>query len=90
MSYLAFMSPSGEWKCTKCGACCHLVGHVYPELDRGDWGCMHLERDNTCGIYPTRPALCIVPKVMKRTIPRQLARACDQLDKEFNASHKDK
>ena len=79
----------GKWKCTKCGACCHMVGHVYPELDRGDYACIHLQRDNTCAIYLTRPELCIVPGSLKRDFPIALADACDRLDKEFNASSKD-
>ena len=80
---------AGKWKCTKCGACCHMAGHVYPELDRGDYTCIHLKRDNTCNIYPTRPSLCVVTQAMKDDYPNELAEACDRLDKEFNASTKD-
>ncbi len=90
MSVSDFMTPEGKWECTKCGACCNLVGHVYPELDRGDYGCIHLQRDNTCEIYLTRPELCVIPEDIKEHMPHQLAKACDTLDRRFNASTKDK
>jgi Fe-S-cluster containining protein len=63
----------GKWVCTKCGACCRIVGVAVPELDRGDGACRHLTEENLCGIYEKRPLLC------RRLIDiddRRMAAAC--------------
>jgi len=75
-----FMDPLGHWECIKCGACCKLAGLVLPDLDRGDGGCKHLLRDNTCEIYDNRPDICRVPGWMKQK-PLELADACNEVVK---------
>lgn len=79
MSTKDFLNADGSWKCIKCGACCHHVEYVYPDLDRGDGVCKNLNRDMTCGIYETRPPLCRVTKTMKKKLPVALAMACNTL-----------
>lgn len=37
-----------NWKCTKCGSCCAIVG------------CVSLTKDRLCEIYEKRPAVCRV------------------------------
>lgn len=49
--------------CTKCGACCRLVGTLDPELDRGDLVCKYLGDDNLCTVYETRPRICRVDEL---------------------------
>ncbi len=47
-------------KCDQCGLCCRFC-HTHPdllELDRGDGVCTHLQYDNSCGIYHSRPDVC--------------------------------
>jgi uncharacterized protein len=76
--------------CTRCGACCRMVGTVegLRDLDRGDGACVHLQgepgEEHGCAIYETRPALCRVdglrPEVV--SIPWWYGangHACDQL-----------
>ena len=35
-----------------------MAGFHAPELDRGDYGCIHLTEDNLCEIYKDRPDFC--------------------------------
>ena len=44
--------------CTKCGACCRRAPQTgwVPAAENGH--CLHLQDDNTCGIYETRPQIC--------------------------------
>jgi Fe-S-cluster containining protein len=48
--------------CSKCGACCRRVGgyNGFPEPVNPDGSCSHLQKDNSCGIYETRPMVCRV------------------------------
>jgi Fe-S-cluster containining protein len=44
-------------ECTKCGACC-----IAPDIAALDkpvgMRCPHLQDDNLCGVYETRPQIC--------------------------------
>lgn len=48
--------------CTKCGACCKMLdyapGTLPQDLKLPNGTCRHLQPDNTCGIYETRPLEC--------------------------------
>lgn len=47
--------------CNKCGLCCRLVRLIDPNWPtRADGACIHLNADNTCAIYTTRPLVCRV------------------------------
>ena len=48
------------YSCNKCGACCRNVDKVngMQMYDRGDGTCIHLQENNRCEIYPTRPSIC--------------------------------
>lgn len=50
-----------SFDCSKCGACCRLVRFMDPTWPtRADGSCIHLNADNTCAVYETRPAVCRV------------------------------
>lgn len=51
--------------CTKCGACCRRVRTVDPNwpVKADGKSCIHLQDDNTCGIYETRPPICRIEDV---------------------------
>jgi Fe-S-cluster containining protein len=71
-----FLDGDGNWKCINCGACCKMIKFVYPNLDRGDGACVHLNEENKCDIYETRPRLCRIPE----WYPGKLrARDCDKV-----------
>lgn len=53
-----FQDEDGSWLCNRCGACCHLIGYVLPEFDRGDKACRYLTEDSLCAIYEERPDIC--------------------------------
>ncbi len=50
----------GKFKCSQCGACCMVAGLTGMVPDRGDGSCVHLNDDNQCNIYETRPSFCRV------------------------------
>ena len=55
-----FLTDNGKWHCTECGACCKLM-HLVPKLtflNRGDNVCVHLNRENKCNVYESRPDEC--------------------------------
>jgi len=57
-----------EFNCWQCGACCRFC-HMVPELkqfDRGDGTCIHLQEDNSCGIYEDRPDVCNTQTMWKK------------------------
>lgn len=68
-----FMDERGRWTCTKCGACCRVAGRVVKELDRGDGACKNLTKDNLCGIYEDRPAICRTQNFPAKDIERAFA-----------------
>ena len=49
-----------KFKCSGCGACCMQSGKLGIMPDRGDGGCIHLDDNNGCSIYETRPMICRV------------------------------
>lgn len=51
-----------EFQCSKCGACCRRAGQSGLMPQREDGACIHLDNDNTCKIYETRPDICRVEK----------------------------
>lgn len=59
-----------EFPCTKCGACCRRASNFpdFPEPTDEDGVCVHLQDDNTCGIYEDRPDVCRI-KYVKRFFP---------------------
>lgn len=53
--------------CTKCGICCRNIDKI-PELkefDIGDGVCVHLTKEQLCGIYLSRPDICNVDKMFE-------------------------
>ena len=46
--------------CSQCGACCREAANLGLMPDRGDGACVHLQKDNSCGIYESRPEFCKV------------------------------
>lgn len=61
-----------SFPCTSCGICCTRVGK-FPTgedfaLDNGR--CRHLQPDNRCGIYESRPEICRVKdRAEKSAVP---------------------
>jgi len=69
---------TGAWRCVACGTCCRQIP-IHPtlvalDLDRGDGTCRHLQDDQSCGIYETRPAGCRVPVEHYPRMPAGCAR----------------
>lgn len=54
-----------SWRCSRCGACCELVG------------CPHLAHDLSCRIYEDRPTECRVPEVLKEVAPGVIEFYCE-------------
>ena len=55
--------------CANCnGACCkHIAGEpTMTDYDRGDGVCIHLNKDNSCDIYDSRPNICRSEKVYEQ------------------------
>ena len=55
-----------KFECSKCGACCRRAGMLGFMPQREDGACIHLDEDNTCKIYETRPEFCRVDKMAKK------------------------
>jgi len=51
-----------KFQCSKCGACCKRAGKLGLMPQREDGACIHLDHDNTCKIYETRPDFCRVKR----------------------------
>lgn len=49
-----------EFECSKCGACCRGAAVALGLVPTKDGQCIHLTKDNQCGIYETRPTICNV------------------------------
>ena len=60
-----------KFQCSKCGACCRMAGRLGFMPQREDGACIHLDEDNTCKIYDTRPDICRVDK-MSETVGRSM------------------
>lgn len=60
------MARGDEFACSRCGACCRLIGLSHPEFDRGDLGCVFLRGRNKCLIYKRRPYFCDVHETWRR------------------------
>lgn len=56
------------FECTKCGLCCRNIDKVkeLAEFHTGDGICIHLNSDNLCDIYATRPDICNVEKMYEK------------------------
>lgn len=52
-----------EFLCSSCGACCRRAGQLGLMPQRDDGACIHLDTDNRCKIYETRPDICRVNKM---------------------------
>lgn len=62
-----------KFPCTACGICCKIGPRHVPGWPlRDDGACAHLQSDNTCAIYETRPDVCRVD-VMQRRSPLSLS-----------------
>ena len=48
------------FQCSCCGACCRRAGLLGLMPQREDGACIHLDQDNKCKIYETRPDMCRV------------------------------
>lgn len=49
--------------CSNCNApCCHQMGKILPEYDRGDGACKYLD-GTKCSIYNDRPLICNTVKL---------------------------
>ncbi len=55
-----------NFPCTSCGLCCRLVVNVIPELAKEDGSCIHLDDENQCKIYDSRPEVCRVSFAIHR------------------------
>ena len=60
------MGRADRFSCSRCGACCRLIGLAHPEFDRGDLGCVFLRDGNKCLVYKRRPYFCNVHELWKR------------------------
>lgn len=50
-----------KFGCTSCGACCRNIRLVHKDWPvKADGSCIHLQADNRCAVYETRPAVCRV------------------------------
>lgn len=65
-----------EFPCTKCGACCRMVGHISKHINKDlfpaewilpDGSCKNLTKENTCGVYKDRPNVCNIRKISQLT-----------------------
>ncbi len=76
----------GKFKCIECGACCKEMDWAYPQLTvQGTTRCQHLQEDNRCEIYETRPYFCRVsnfPQIPDRTV----AKICSWMRKRHATS----
>ena len=52
-----------DFPCTKCGACCMKAGELGFMPSKEDGSCIHLNEDNICDIYDTRPDICRIEKM---------------------------
>ena len=53
-----------NFPCEKCGECCKRAGKVFPDWPvRDDGSCVHLNENNLCDIYETRPDVCRVDRL---------------------------
>mgnify|MGYP003646718261 CR=1 FL=1 len=60
---------SDKFLCSGCGACCVTAGKMGVMPDRGDGGCINLNKKNECLIYEDRPDICRVDVMHKITNP---------------------
>lgn len=52
---------TNPYPCTACGACCVVLPRLVPNWPlREDGACSHLNSENRCAIYETRPNICRV------------------------------
>lgn len=76
-----------EFLCSGCGACCMIAGKSGYLPDRGDGGCIHLDKENQCSIYDNRPEVCRVdemhkinnPELSKKEYYIKSTKACHQI-----------
>lgn len=74
--------------CTSCGACCRRVRNIRPDWPtRPDGACVHLNPDNSCAIYETRPKICRVDASRPSTVTEAEwnalnAKACNEMQLE--------
>lgn len=92
------MNKHAPFDCSKCGLCCAVVparilkAHGLPVRAEGV-GCGHLQADNSCAIYETRPLICRVRKTyeaLSETVPLSWTdyagmarRACQEIQRQF-------
>ena len=66
-------TPTGtimNFPCTSCGSCCRrvfLVNFFPKEWIKKDGSCIHLDENNLCKIYDTRPDYCRVGHKLKES-----------------------
>lgn len=75
--------------CTSCGLCCRIAPTVVPGWPtREDGACIHLAHDNTCKIYSTRPEVCRIDAMQRRSgrdereYHEATAEVCNRLQEE--------
>jgi Fe-S-cluster containining protein len=57
-----------KFPCTACGLCCRIGPRLVEGWPlREDGACAHLNDDNTCAIYDTRPEVCRVHEMQKKS-----------------------
>ena len=87
-----------KFSCNGCGACCRRVYLIpdFPEPLKEDGSCEHLQEDNSCGIYETRPLICKIDdfydKHLSGHLPREEfhrmnAELCKQYQDEESQGH---
>lgn len=78
-----------DFPCTGCGQCCKQIYGVLIEdgFALEDGSCKHLQPDNSCGIYETRPDVCRMSELKAQRSPeltdeefhQQRANTCNRL-----------
>lgn len=62
---MARPDPEPRFVCTQCGACCRRAFKMGLPLQPDMQTCVHLDADNRCIIFDTRPWVCRVDEVFK-------------------------
>jgi len=79
-------STKHQFLCSQCGACCREAANLGLMPDRGDGACIHLQQDNSCGIYETRPEICRVVGTKKDYI--EATKVCHALIDHYGLDEK--
>ncbi|MBR6664955.1 MAG: YkgJ family cysteine cluster protein [Lachnospiraceae bacterium] len=61
--------------CERCGLCCKHIEKIpeLKDLDSGDGRCIHLQDNNLCAIYESRPDICRVDRMYELVFVKQMS-----------------